>query len=113
MSRYSPSDLSALSSNDERYDYLFENRDAKIVYMLAMAQMSALSDKDRKSLNTRRYTWRSGDQYWKVAQKFYGDERLWFIIAYFNKAPTDFHMQAGRDILVPVSPQLVLERLGM
>jgi len=113
MSRYNTNFPLAISAQDPRYDYLFEGRDTKIIYVLAMDQMNALSGADRRAISTRRYTWRPYDQYWKVAQRFYGDTRLWFIIAYYNKAPTEFHLKPGQDIFVPTSAQAILDKLGL
>ena len=113
MARYNTTTPSAITRSDERYEYLFENRDPKIIYKIAMREMNALSNEERKAINTREYTWRANDQYWKVAKRFYGDSRLWFIIAYYNKAPTDFHLQKGQNILVPMAPQVVLDKLGL
>jgi len=113
MARYSTGYPMAMSSLDSRYDYLFENRDVRVVYTIAMKQMNEMTDADRASISTRRYTWRTSDRYWQVAERFYGDPRMWFVIAYYNKAPTEFHLSNGQDILVPSNPRIILEKLGL
>ena len=113
MARYDTTNPIALSELDEKYDYLFENRSNKIINMTAMKQINAMTDAERSAVDTRRYTWRTSDRYWKIAERFYGDPRLWFIVAYFNKAPTEFHVSAGQSILIPTSPRFILEKLGI
>jgi len=113
MARYDTTNPIALSKLDDKYDYLFENRDVKIVYMTAMNHMNAMTDAERSAVGTRQYSWRTSDRYWQVAERFYGDARLWFVIAYYNKAPTEFHLSNGQDILVPTNPNFILDKLGM
>ena len=110
MARYNTTKPEALSKFDDRYDYLFENRDMKIIYMAAMNEMNAMTDADRSAIDTKRYTWRTSDRYWQVAKRFYGDTRLWFVIAYYNKAPTEFHLSNGQDILIPTNPRIILDK---
>ena len=113
MARYDIQSPIALAKNDDRYEYLFKNRDVKIIYKTAMVEMNAMTDAERSAVDTRVYTWRSSDMYWKVAKRFYGDPRLRFVIAYYNKAPTEFHLTPGQNILIPATPRFILDKLGV
>ena len=113
MARYNTTTPIAITSLDSKYEYLFKGRDMKVIYKAAMVQMDAMTDSERAAVDTKRYTWRSSDMYWRVAKRFYGDPRLWFVIAYYNKAPTEFHLDAGQDILVPISPRFILDKIGV
>tara|TARA_B100000029_G_scaffold499477_1_gene569951 strand:- start:447 stop:815 length:369 start_codon:yes stop_codon:yes gene_type:complete len=53
------------------------------------------------NLGKEEYLWGPGDRFYKLADRFYGDARYWWIIAYFNKKPTDHHVKPGELILIP------------
>ena len=47
------------------------------------------------------HVWKLGDRYYKLAHKHYGDAQLWWLIAWFNMAPTESHLQTGQRIKIP------------
>jgi nucleoid-associated protein YgaU len=44
----------------------------------------------------------TGDSLSKIAYKYYGQAKYWWVIAWFNSKPTDFHCNNGDTILVPL-----------
>lgn len=44
----------------------------------------------------------TGDSLSKIAYKYYGQAKYWWVIAWFNSRPTDFHCSNGDTILVPL-----------
>lgn len=42
-----------------------------------------------------------GDSLSKIAHEYYGDARLWWLLAWFNAKPTDFHCKVGDIIEIP------------
>lgn len=60
------------------------------------------------------YTWKNGDKLYKLAQTFYNDPMLWWIIAEYNKKPTDFDYETGEVIKIPspISLEEVIKYLG-
>ena len=65
------------------------------------------------NLSTSEYTWAPGDRFYKVAHKFYGDPGYWWVIAFFNKKPTDHHVKPGELIKVPTQLTEVLKIFGL
>ena len=57
------------------------------------------------------HTWKSNDMYWKLAAKHYKDSQLWWVIAWFNKAPTESHLRPGDIIHIPTPVDKVLSYL--
>ena len=57
------------------------------------------------------HLWKVGDRYWKLANEFYGDSRLWWVIAWFNKKPTESHVKLGDIIQIPFPLDIVLFHL--
>jgi len=53
--------------------------------------------------------WTVGSKLFKLAHKFYGDSKLWWVIAAFNQKPTDSHFSPGDTVYVPVPLERVLD----
>ncbi len=56
--------------------------------------------------------WGAGDRYYKLAQEYYNDPELWWIIAFYNQKPTEFHIQLGEVIYIPTPLETVLYHIG-
>ena len=54
-----------------------------------------------KRINVIKHVWSFGDRYYKLAHKHYGQAKLWWLIAWFNKAPTESHLTTGQVIMIP------------
>ena len=52
--------------------------------------------------------WSVGDRLHKLAHEHYGDVNLWYLIAWFNKKPTDFHINYGDIIYIPMPLEKVI-----
>tara|TARA_R110001583_G_scaffold54878_2_gene167543 strand:+ start:118 stop:453 length:336 start_codon:yes stop_codon:yes gene_type:complete len=59
------------------------------------------------------HLWSSGDRYYKLAQVYYGDPTLWWIIAWYNAKPTEAHVKAGDVIKVPTPLWKVRAMVGI
>ena len=45
--------------------------------------------------------YKTGDKLYKISYSYYGDTKYWWVIAWFNRKPTDFHCKIGDTIYVP------------
>ena len=54
-----------------------------------------------RSLKTIKHIWRFGDRLYKLADEHYGDPEYWWVISWFNKTPTEFHIEPGKVLLIP------------
>lgn len=101
------------NNNNDLYRYL---RQKKKVDFIAQYKTMALT----KDLNIEEkikyfeYEWKTEDKFYKLAQKYYNDSRLWWIIAHFNNTPTEHSISIGQTIKIPESFNLeeTLELLG-
>lgn len=59
------------------------------------------------------HVWSLGDRYYKLAAKYYGEPELWWVIAWYNSAPTEAHLEIGDPISIPTPLWKVLSALGM
>ena len=56
---------------------------------------------DRASLENQKYIYKPGDRLFKIAFDAYGDAKFWWILAWWNQKPTDFHCRVGDIIYIP------------
>ena len=54
-----------------------------------------------KEITVTTHIFSSGDKLSKIAYDHYGDPRLWWVLAWFNAKPTDFHCKIGDTIRIP------------
>ena len=58
------------------------------------------------------YTFKQGDRFFKLAQKFFNDANLWDLIALLNRKPTEAHVKPGEKIRIPKNIAQAIEVLG-
>lgn len=56
---------------------------------------------DRSGISERTHIWKTGDRYSKLASLHYNSPEYWWIIAYYNQAPTEGHLKVGDVIIIP------------
>ena len=59
------------------------------------------------------HLWTLGDRYYKLADKYYGDSTMWWVIAWFNRAPTEAHLKIGDIIIIPTPLDDWLDQTGL
>ena len=64
------------------------------------------------NFNTIAHIWSTGDRYFKLADDYYENPELWWVIAFYNQAPTEFHLKLGDVIYIPVPLETVLYYMG-
>ena len=56
---------------------------------------------DLDLMTIKTYTWQYGDKFWKIASKFYGDSKAWWVIPWFNKKPLEADWRPGDIVEIP------------
>jgi hypothetical protein len=64
-------------------------------------------------IETIAITWKVGDRFYKLSSKYYNNPEYWWVIAWFNKKPTEQHVQLGETILVPLFLDELLSIIGL
>ena len=59
-------------------------------------------------ITTVNHVWKHGDRYHKLAHKHYGENKLWWLIAWFNMAPTESHLTFGQIVQIPLPLEAAL-----
>ena len=70
------------------------------------------SREEISNFNRINHIWQTGDRYFKLAEEYYNDPEMWWVIALYNQKPTEFHVKLGDIIYVPVPLETVLFYIG-
>ncbi len=86
----------------EMYDKLLKKRGIKKVLQYRSPEGKYVPREYYLSMETHEHIWIQGDSFENLAERFYGDPRHWWVIASFNKLPTEQHVSYGKKIIIPV-----------
>jgi len=95
-------------NRDETYREVFEDRGVNDISQYRMRRIRSLTMAQKRTIITTSHVWKSGDKYYKLAHKYYGDPTYWWVIAQFNFAPTEAHLYEGRVLKIPISLEEIL-----
>lgn len=109
MSRYKNSRL-AVNKNDMYFD-LFEERGVKKITQFRSFSFKKVPQEVLDSIQTDDYIWKYGDTYWSLASRYYADSKLWWIIAGYNRKPSEALLKIGDVIKIPLSVSEVMQVL--
>lgn len=109
MSRYKNSRI-AINKN-EMYSDVFEEKGVKKITQFRTYSFKKVPQEVLDSIQTESYIWKYGDTYWALASKYYSDPNLWWIIAGYNRKPTEASIKLGEMIKIPLSVSQVMQVL--
>jgi hypothetical protein len=98
MSRYSKAKKAI--NNLDFYKDFFDTRGVKNIKQY---RTQSLKRFDVEKVPYIEKIWNSGDQFWKLANKHYGNPDMWYVIARFNNTPTEAHVSIGDKIKIPIN----------
>jgi len=102
-----------LDNDSEYYAPLRRSRGLKSIRHYETPYIRHPTVGQRASLMTVTHVWKYGDRFYKLADKHYGDPRLWWVIAWYNSAPTEATLAIGSVIAIPVNIEKALKVLGV
>lgn len=91
-----------LLNNHDLYSKKLEERGMKLFRHFSKMKLSNVTSDDMKNLTILDHIFVTGDSLAKLAYKYYGDVRYWWIIAVFNKKPIDNLIKLGDTIHIPM-----------
>jgi nucleoid-associated protein YgaU len=98
-----------LINKDSIYEAFFARTGTTSIEHMGLAFFGNPRDyeflKDIKKLN---HIFSVGDSLSKIAFRHYGDSRYWWVLAWFNAKPTDFHCEIGDIIEIPLPLEEVI-----
>jgi len=98
-----------ISKNSEKvYKELLDKRGVGAISQYRTPKLKHITASDISKLQTVGHIWKTGDRFFKLAHKHYGDSELWWVIAWFNQTPTEGHLKLGEVIQIPLPLERVL-----
>ena len=89
-------------NNDDGYQKtFFDDRDVKQIMQYETARFYYPNFQERVSMDTRNHIWTATSKLYNLADEFYGAPQMWWLIAWFNKKPTEAHFKVGDAIQIP------------
>ena len=91
-----------LTNDAEEYSKILEQRGANFIRHYNSAVLKYPTSKEIAKLQRVQHIWAVGDRYYKLAAKYYGMSGYWWVIAHYNKKPTESKMSAGDIVYIPL-----------
>ena len=98
-------------NSSEYYKPLRKRRNVKSITHYATPNLHNPSVLQRMNLLTTTHIWKYGDRFYNLAYQYYGDERFWWVIAWYNGYPTEAHIRTGALLYIPLNIQKALKVL--
>jgi len=99
--------MTAINHNP-MYRSLMKKRGAKFIRQYKTPLTHFPTDREMEDINEVDYIWAIGDRFFKLADQYYGDATLWWIIAWYNQTPTESHVSTGQVIQIPIPLDAIL-----
>jgi len=91
-----------LENREEIYEEILEERGVKYIRQYGTANLTHPTPEERAKLERIGHIWKTGDRFYKLAYEYYGDPKYWWVIAWYNKKPTESHLKTGDVIKIPL-----------
>ena len=99
------------TNNDELYRPFIERLGAEQINHVEIINFGdALDEEFLSNISIKKHIYKTGDSLSKIAHKNYGDVKYWWVLAWFNSRPTDFHCSPGDIIIIPSPLDIVLDQ---
>jgi len=100
-------------NNNEKYDDILLKRGRYFIEQYATQKLVYPTLQQMRDITTQQHLWTVGDKYWKLAATYYEDPSIWWILAWFNKKPTEAHCKTGDSILIPYPLSTMYRYFGL
>jgi hypothetical protein len=97
----------------EMYGSMLKKRGLKKIYQYETPTIYHPTADEMESLNLEAHRWTVGDRFYKLADEYYNNPRLWWVIAQFNKTPTESHVGLGDLVYIPLPLDEIMRLYGL
>lgn len=95
-------DSTIFTNDDEIYEGYLNKVGSKLIEHRSLIMFGdPRQETFLNEINYSTHVYSFGDSLSKIAYKEYGDPKYWWVIAWFNTKPTDFHCEVGDIIQIP------------
>ena len=99
MSRYNR--RTTATNNNDMFRKHFEVRDVVNISLYRTPLFVYPTDDEAASISLHSHPWSRGDKFYLLSSRYYGDPKLWWVIAQYNQKPTEQHAVEGQIIKIP------------
>ena len=100
-------------NRSKTYEKILEEKGLKRITQYPTPKLKHLDAREIRKLNRVGHIWKVGDRFYKLAYKHYGKTKYWWVIAWYNRKPTESHVNLGDVIYVPLPLDEVVRSLGL
>ena len=90
------------------YKSLIDRREVLFINHYITPNLKHPTEDQIDELIVESHVWTRGDKFFKLAFDYYSDSELWWVIAWFNKTPTEAHLQVGDVVHIPLPLDTIL-----
>ena len=106
-SRYSNREIR--TNFNRKYIEFFRTRNVNLISQYTTPNDKPITSEDVLGLTRLSHIWSLGDRFYKLAAEHYGDPALWWVIAWYNRMPTEAHVKIGWVVTIPHPIEDVLQ----
>lgn len=99
-------------NSSENFDDQFRIRSVQSIKQYVTPKLKYPTVQEMEKINILTETWKLGDRLYKYADKHYGDPSMWWVIAWFNKKPTENDFEIGEEVLIPYPLERIFKYFG-
>ena len=101
-----------LTNSSKYYEPLRKERDLKAIRHYETPMLRHPTGRQRQRLTTVKHVWKYGDRLYNLADKYYNDSRMWWVIAWYNGYGNESEIYNGALLRIPVNLAEALKVLG-
>ena len=106
MGRYDNRNI--VRNQEITYSDVLQKREVSYIDQYDTAEIKPIVINRFLPVDRIQHVWTQGDRLWKLADQYYSDPTMWFLIAWYNGKPTESHFKLGENINIPVPLDRVL-----
>ena len=91
-----------LRNANPAYGEQIRNRKVNFIDQFETPILHQPTSRQIASLERVKHVWKTGDRFFKLAHTYYGRTDAWWVIAQYNKKPTESHINFGDIIYIPM-----------
>jgi len=99
MGRYNNRKI--FKNEDPSYMDNFMDKELRFINQYDTMSMMPITLGSGLSVDNLTHIWSHGDRLWKLSEQYYGNPNYWWLIAWFNRKPTENHFSIGDTVIIP------------
>jgi hypothetical protein len=101
-------DRKIFKNANEMYERVFDERDVRFIRHYGSPNMRYPTIPQLREIKSIQHIWKVGDRFYKLASSYYSNPQYWWVIAQYNKRPTESDLIPGNLLYIPLPLETVL-----